>query len=137
MYGLLQENVPDIILTGRTRDKALDLAKMDPSRITVVDWAERSNMLAGANLLVNATSLGMAGNGDLDMDFSSANPDLLVHDIVYTPLYTDFLRAAREEDLRILTGIGMLLYQAKPAFEAWFDVIPEVTQILEDKVLNT
>ncbi|MAE51556.1 MAG: shikimate dehydrogenase [Micavibrio sp.] len=137
VYGLLQENVPDIILTGRTRDKALDLAKMDPSRITVVDWAERSNMLAGANLLVNATSLGMAGNGDLDMDFSSANPDLLVHDIVYTPLYTDFLRAAREEDLRILTGIGMLLYQAKPAFEAWFDVIPEVTQILEDKVLNT
>lgn len=135
VYGLLREDVPEIILTNRTREKALDIATLDPSRIRVVDWAERSNMLQGANLLVNTTSLGMAGKGDLEMDFTRAHEDLLVHDIVYNPLYTDFLRSARDEDLRILTGIGMLLYQAKPAFEQWYDVTPEVTQILEDKVL--
>lgn len=135
VFGLLREDVPEIILTNRTRDKALEIAKLDPSRVRVVDWGERSNVLGGANLLVNTTSLGMAGKGDLEMDFTRAHQDLLVHDIVYNPLYTDFLRGARDEDLRILTGIGMLLYQAKPAFEGWYDVTPEVTQILEDKVL--
>lgn len=135
VYGLLREDVPEIILANRTREKALEIAKLDPSRVRVVDWTERSNVLSGVNLLVNTTSLGMAGQGDLDMDFTRAHEDMLVHDIVYNPLYTDFLRGARDEDLRILTGIGMLLYQAKPAFEEWYDVTPEVTQILEDRVL--
>lgn len=135
VYALLREDVPDIILMNRTKEKALGLAQMNPSTIRVMDWDERSNVLSGANLLVNTTALGMAGHGTLDIDFSRAHEDLLVHDIVYNPLYTDFLKSAREHDLRILTGIGMLLHQARPAFEQWFDILPEVTNLLEDKVL--
>lgn len=135
VYGLLKEGTPEILIANRTKEKAQELASLDPSIIRVIDWEDRSHALRHANLAVNTTSLGMSGKGTLDMDFSAANPDILVHDIVYNPLYTDFLKAAREHDLRVLTGIGMLLYQAQPAFEEWFDVMPEVTQLLENKVL--
>ncbi len=136
VYGLLKDGAPEIIIANRTRAKAEEFIKFDPSVIRVIDWEERSEALAQANLVVNTTALGMGGKGDLEMDFSLANPDILVHDIVYNPLYTGFLKDARDHDLRVLSGIGMLLFQAQPAFEAWFDVHPEVTQTLEDLVLG-
>lgn len=135
VYGLLKEGVEEILISNRTKEKADELVRLDPSSVRAVNWDERSSYLRSANLVVNTTSLGMSGKGSLDMDFSAANPEILVHDIVYNPLYTDFLKGAREHDLRVLTGIGMLLYQAQPAFEEWYDVIPEVTQALENKVL--
>jgi shikimate dehydrogenase len=135
LIGLLQEGVEEIILTNRTLEKAQALAALDPSRIRVVDWAQRSEGLERINLAVNTTALGMGDADGLEMDFSRANPDILVHDIVYNPLYTQFLKDARAHDLRVLMGIGMLLYQAQPAFEAWYGVIPEVNAALEEKVL--
>jgi len=136
VHGLLRENVPEIIITNRTKEKALEFVALDPSIIKVIDWDNRSDVLNTANLLVNTTSVGMNGAGDLEMDFSRANEDMLVHDIVYAPLYTDLLKAAREHDLRILTGIGMLLYQAQPAFEDWYDTFVEITPGLEELVLS-
>lgn len=136
VHGLLRENVPEIIITNRTKEKAQDFVALDPTIIKVIDWDERSNVLSNANLLVNTTSVGMNGEGDLEMDFSRANEDMLVHDIVYAPLYTDLLKEARNHDLRILTGIGMLLYQAQPAFEEWYDTFVEITPGLEELVLS-
>ena len=136
VYGLLKENVPEILIANRTKEKAQDLVSLDPSIIKAIDWEERSNVLSTANLLVNTTSLGMNDDGDLGINFENANEDILVHDIVYAPLYTGLLKDARAHDLRILTGIGMLLYQAQPAFEEWYDTIPEVTPALEEYITS-
>ncbi|MFP4313078.1 MAG: shikimate dehydrogenase [Alphaproteobacteria bacterium] len=137
IHGLIKENAPEIIIANRTPETARELVAIDPAIIRVIPWEERSKHLSQANLLVNTTSVGMNDEGDLDMDFSEANEDLLVHDIVYTPLYTKLLKEAREHDLRVLTGIGMLLYQAQPAFEEWHDVFVEVNEQLQNRVLES
>jgi shikimate dehydrogenase len=135
IYGLLQENVPEIIVCNRSPDKAQALCDLGPGIVRMIPWAERENCLSFCNLVVNTTALGMSGKDPLEIDLQTTKPDALVHDIVYAPLYTDFLRQARDYDLRILTGIGMLLHQARPAFESWFGLLPEVTGQLEDLVL--
>lgn len=136
IHGLLSENAPEILIANRTPEKAQELVAIDPSIIKAISWDERSNVLGQANLLVNTTSVGMNDEGDLGINFENANEDMLVHDIVYTPLYTKLLKEARAYDLRVLTGIGMLLYQAQPAFEEWHDVFVEVNESLENRVLD-
>jgi len=87
-------------------------------------------LLASADLLVNATSLGMAGKDALDLDVSRLAPGAIVYDIVYVPLETALLRAARARGHRAVDGLGMLLHQAVPAFARWFGVTPAVTPAL-------
>lgn len=135
VIGLLQENVPQILISNRTEAKAKDLHKLAPDRIKIVPWDKRSRAAGAANLIVNTTSLGMAGQKELEIDLTATPEETLVYDIVYNPLYTPLLKQAREHDLRVVTGIGMLLHQAAPAFELWYDVIPEVDETLTDKVL--
>jgi len=96
----------------------------------VIDWENRHAALADQALLVNATSLGMAGHPPLDLDLGCAGADLAVADIVYVPLETGLLAAARARGCRTVEGLGMLLHQAVPGFEAWFGVLPEVDDAL-------
>ena len=104
--------------------------------ITVVDWDRRAEALAEAGLLVNTTSLGMTGQGPLDLDLTHLPPSALVSDVVYTPLETELLARARSRGNPVVDGLGMLLYQAQTGFEAWFGLRPEVTQGLRDFVLD-
>lgn len=134
--ALLEETVPEIILTNRSIEKADALAAQYPDTIRVVDWNERQDVIKDANFLVNTTALGMQGQPALEIDLGEAPENLLVADIVYAPLMTDLLKQAREHDLRIVTGIGMLLHQARPSFEKWFGVMPDVDDELEDLVLS-
>ncbi len=135
-YALIQEGVQEIIITNRTREKAEELAKLDKSKISVIDWEKRNQVLENANLIINTTSLGMNAKPPLDIDLSLAPKNALVTDIVYSPLYTDLLNQAKSKDLRIVTGIGMLLYQARAGFELWNGVMPDVTSELEELVLK-
>ena len=135
LYGLLQEGVPDIRLTNRTREKAEELKAMAPDHITVIDWDKRNEALESANLLVNTTVLGMEGKPPLEINLDALPEQALVNDIVYVPLYTDLLTRAKQRGNPVVTGIGMLLHQARPAFEHWFDIFPDVTAELEKKVL--
>ena len=82
-------------------------------------------------MLVNTTSLGMDGKAALSIDLALLPRDALVTDIVYAPLHTELLKAAQKNGHKIVTGIGMLLHQARPAFQSWYGVMPEVTQELE------
>lgn len=132
IHALLQAGAPEISLLNRTRAKA-DALATDP-RITVIDWADRSVALNGASLLVNTTALGMQGKPHLDINLGALPYDALVSDIVYAPLMTDLLTRAAERGNPISTGIGMLLHQARPAFEKWYGIMPDITQALEDKV---
>ncbi len=136
VYALIEEGVPEIILTNRTREKAEELRALAPEQITVIDWDERSAACANTGLIVNTTALGMSGKPPLEIDISAAHKSTLVTDIVYAPLYTDLLKQAQENGMQVITGIGMLLHQARPGFEKWNGVMPHVDKELEDLVLR-
>lgn len=137
IYALLKTGVPEIRLANRTRARAEDLVAncVHPERIRIVDWDDRDGALGDASLLVNTTSVGMAGTEMLGIDLGRLPQGATVYDIVYVPLLTGLLESARDRGLTIVTGIGMLLHQARPAFKAWYGVLPEVTNELVAKVL--
>ena len=137
IVSLLDDGVPEIRLINRTRARADKLSEIynDP-RIIVCDWQERAKNLSGAALLVNTTTLGMTGQPPLDIDLSELPPSAVVYDIVYNPLETELLKQASERGNEYVDGLGMLLYQAAPAFQAWFGQMPEVDITLRHHVLR-
>lgn len=136
IYALLQEGVPEIFITNRTKEKAQKLTAFNPEKIKAIDWELRHDVLENANLIINTTSLGMASNPPLEINLRAAPVHALVTDIVYAPLMTNLLTRAKACKLRTVTGIGMLLHQARPGFELWNGVLPEVTEELEQLVLT-
>jgi shikimate dehydrogenase len=134
LHGLLEAGAAKILLANRTEGRAKALAEGFGSRVQVIPWEERNRALAGSGLLVNATSLGMTGKPPLDLDLSVLPADATVADIVYSPLETALLAAARARGNRTVDGLGMLLHQAVPGFERWFGVRPEVTPELRAHV---
>lgn len=132
--GLLQQGAPEIRLCSRTKEKAERLRdlSLDPARIKICSWGARHGMLGGINLLINTTPLGMAGQQSLEIDLASLDEGAVVNDIVYKPARTNFLKAAQQRGNRTVDGIGMLLHQARPAFAAWYGVMPEI----DDALLN-
>ncbi|HEX8011713.1 MAG TPA: shikimate dehydrogenase [Casimicrobiaceae bacterium] len=133
-YGLLQRGVERIHVHNRTLAKAKALReRFGPKVLPTTDEALPS-ALGGAGLIVNTTSLGMAGNPDLDVDLSAVRTDAVVADVVYVPLETGLLRRARARGLRVSDGLGMLLHQACTCFEKWFRIRPVVTPELRARV---
>lgn len=136
LYGLLDADASEILLTNRTMEKAVTLQSLSPSKIKIIDWVEKEKYLSDINLLVNTTSLGMKNQPALEINLQSLNKNALVTDIVYVPLMTDLLTCAQINGNEIVTGIGMLLHQARPAFAAWTGVMPAVDNDLMAKVLS-
>jgi shikimate dehydrogenase len=137
LYGLIEAGVGKILLLNRSRDRAEALAKSFGPKVEVGDWNQRNQALSSAGLLVNTTSLGMVGKPPLDLDLAVLPNDAVVADIVYNPLETELLAAARARGNRVVDGLGMLLYQAVPGFERWFGMCPEVTPELRKQVEAT
>jgi len=133
--GLLDRGMPHIRLANRTRERAEGLAAEFSPHVTVFAWENRGDMLSDCGLLVNTTTLGMKDNPPLEIDLSRFSLPGVVSDIVYTPLETELLRAARASGFHTADGLGMLLHQAVPGFEKWFGVRPEVTPELRELVL--
>jgi shikimate dehydrogenase len=125
----------EIRLVNRSAARAQELARALGGPIDVLPWEQRADALRGAELLVNATTLGMAGQEALDIDLASLPREAVVSDIVYVPLETPLLAAARGRGHPVVDGLGMLLHQAVPGFEAWFGRRPEVTPALRDFAL--
>jgi shikimate dehydrogenase len=117
-------------VVNRTRAAADALARHFGPSVQAHDPADLPLLLPRANLLVNATSLGMIGSGALDIDLAPLKPGAVVHDMVYVPLETPLLAAARGRGHRTVDGLGMLLHQAVPGFARWFGVTPVVTDEL-------
>jgi shikimate dehydrogenase len=135
--ALLDEGATEVRLVNRTPERASKLAKELGGEVRGIKWEDRNQALTGAALLVNATSLGMEGQPALELSLEALPTDAIVNDIVYVPLETELLAAARARGNPCVDGLGMLLHQAQPGFEAWFGVKPEVTQGLRDAVLGT
>lgn len=137
--ALIGERIGKIILLNRTRARAENIAQgmsVLCDLIDVIDWEGRASALGEADLLINTTALGMSGQPPLELDLSALPPRALVNDIVYAPLDTDLLKAANAKGNKTVTGIGMLLHQARPAFKEWFGLLPDVTQELNELVLK-
>ena len=135
--ALIDEGAAEIRLINRTRDKAEELADIDRRVVTVSDWSNRHATLEGAALLVNTTNQGMYGQPALELSLDALPLGALVSDLIYVPLATPLIAAARARGHDTANGLGMLLHQAVPAFEAWFGVRPKVTAALRDRVLAT
>ena len=134
--ALLDAGAPEVRLTNRTAARAEALAA-DLGGAAAVPWAARGAALDGLAVLANTTSLGMTGQPPLDLDLDALPAGALVTDIVYAPLETDLLARARSRDNPVVDGLGMLLHQARPGFEAWFGAAPKVTAELRAFVLAT
>ena len=111
---------------GGTRD----FGDAPGSRIETCPWDRLDDAAAGADLIVNTTSLGMVGQPPLRLDLGRVSDRTVVADAVYVPLTTPLLAAAKARGLRTVDGLGMLLHQAVPGFARWFGIVPRVTEDL-------
>lgn len=136
IVALIDAGAPDIRIVNRTAARAEALIRDLGGPCTVVATGETGRALADAALLVNTTSLGMVGQPALALDLDPLPASAVVTDIVYEPLETGLLAAARARGLTVVDGLGMLLHQARPGFEAWFGLMPSVTAELRAAVLG-
>ncbi len=126
-FGLMQEGAREIRLVNRSDARAQQLADDFGVPLQAYPWAQRHDVLAGAALVVNTTSQGMVGQTPLDIHLDPLPLSALVTDIVYSPLETPLLAAARLRGNVIVDGLGMLLHQGPPAWKSWFGLEPKVT----------
>ncbi|MEM9496200.1 MAG: shikimate dehydrogenase [Pseudomonadota bacterium] len=124
-----------IIVANRTKARADDLAGLI-NGAAAGDWEDRNDLAAGADLVVNTTSLGMTGKGVLDFDIAAMAPGAIVADIVYTPLKTPLLVAAKESGRRAVGGLSMLMHQAAPGYRAWLGNEAVVDEDLQNHLLR-
>jgi shikimate dehydrogenase len=135
VHALQEAGIANIRVANRTAARAEDLAAAFGSGATGHSWSGVHELLPTSDILVNATSLGMAGQPPLDLDIASLPAEAIVADIVYTPLETQPLRQAREIGLVAVDGLGMLLHQAVPGFERWFGKKPVVSAALRAHIV--
>lgn len=135
IVSLLDEGVPEIILTNRTRVRADILKDEFGKRISVVEWVRSAEELGDATTVVNTTSLGMTGQPEFNVSLKNLRRDAVVTDLVYAPLRTKFLETASAHGCTTVDGLGMLLHQGVPGFERWFGTRPDVDDALREAVL--
>jgi shikimate dehydrogenase len=127
IVAMLEHDAGEIRLINRTFEKAERLAKDMGPQVKPVAWEKRNYAIADVVLLANATNQGMTGNPPLDISLDKLSKRTLVSDLIYVPPETPFLAAAKARGNVTINGLGMLLHQARPAFKAWFGVMPEIT----------
>jgi shikimate dehydrogenase len=137
LVGLVDQGAREIRLVNRTPARGKALAQDLGGPIGALRWEEREAALEGAAMLINATNQGMLGEPPLDIALDRLPVSALVSDIVYIPRETALLAAARRRGNPTVNGLGMLLHQARPAFHAWFGIMPDVTPELRAMIEAT
>jgi shikimate dehydrogenase len=127
VYGLIERGFDRIHVVNRTFDRAQALRERFGGPVQPANWSALPDLLTRAGLLVNTTLLGMTGQAKLDIGLAPLPAEAVVADLVYTPLETELLAAARRRGLATADGLGMLLHQAVRGFLQWFGVRPQVT----------
>ena len=134
-FALAGPDGPEITVINRTAEKAQAIAQLVAPFSGAVaeglDWMQLTQAMAKADLVVNATTLGMAGAAPFDWRLADLKPNAIVYDAVYAPLETDLLKAARVRGLRTVDGLGMLIHQGALAFDIWFGVKPDTAKARE------
>jgi shikimate dehydrogenase len=127
VFGLIERGIKRVHLANRTMERARALADQFGDSVQAIAWDTINEVLPRTGLLVNTTSLGMRGQPPLELDIGLLPSNAIVADLVYVPLETALLKAARERGLNTADGLGMLLHQAVRGFELWFGQRPQVT----------
>ena len=135
-YALAQEGFDGVIITNRTMSRARELAVHFGAKFSVCEWEWRAKIIEDADLVVNATSLGLKGGEAFDLDLRALPKKAVVTDIVYSPLITPLLAAARARGNTVVDGLGMLIHQAVPGFKAWFGATPPLNEELKTMLLS-
>jgi len=128
--ALLSEGSKEIIVLNRTIEKAEALKEDYDNKITVESWKNINEVVASCSNIINTTSLGMNNESLIAIKPNAIPETALVSDLVYTPLETNFLKMAKNRGSRTVDGLGMLIHQGVPGFEAWFGQKPLVTEEL-------
>ena len=128
--ALLSEGSKEIIVLNRTIEKAEALKEDYDNKITVESWKNINEVVASCTNIINTTSLGMNNESLIAIQPNAIPETALVSDLVYTPLETNFLKMAKNRGSRTVDGLGMLIHQGVPGFEAWFGQKPLVTEEL-------
>lgn len=135
IHALLEAGFSRIDIVNRTVERAEQLAARFGGKTSAHGWNAIGALLSAADLIVNTTSLGMAGQPPLELDLSKPRSGAMATDIVYVPLETPFLKRAADAGLKTCDGLGMLLHQAAPGFSRWFGRFPDVDDELRDLVI--
>ncbi|MFL2812328.1 MAG: shikimate dehydrogenase [Paracoccaceae bacterium] len=133
----IKENVSEIGIINRNREKAERVKKDLSSRIKVYDWYDYSNALIDVSTVVNTTSLGNLGSEKFSIDLKGVRENGIAIDLVYNPLKTSFMKKAEKENLKAINGLDMLIYQAKKGFQKWFKKTPTYTPELRKLIENS
>ena len=136
IVALLDAGVPEILLTNRTRARAEKLQVDFGNRVKVFDWVQAGNIIEDAHLVVNTSSLGMTGQAEMRVPLDGLRSDMIVTDLVYTPMKTKLLETAAAAGATVVDGLGMLLHQGVPGFERWFGKRPDVDEATRKAVLG-
>jgi shikimate dehydrogenase len=140
VFGLVERGIKRVHLANRTIERARALADQFGETVHPIAWEAVGEALPRAGLLVNTTSLGMHGQPALSLDVELLPSHAIVADLVYVPLETPLLAAARARGLKTADGLGMLLHQAVRGFELWFgrrpEVTPELRRLVEADLTN-
>ena len=126
--ALLSNGVKEVGITNRTRSKAQIISENLGAKVSVVDWRAAPDTIKKVDIIINATSMGMVGQPDFSQPISRAKKTALVVDIVYNPLITELIKEAKKIKLKTVGGIGMLINQAVPGFEHWFQKKPQIDE---------
>lgn len=136
IQSLRDRGIAEIHVLNRTVERARELADRFGPRVFAHPQAALHEVMQGAGLFVNTTSLGMDGTEAPHLDFSPLADQAVVTDIVYVPLKTPILKMAEEQGIATVDGLGMLLHQAKPGFKRWFGKTPEVDEALRSLIIE-
>ena len=136
LLALQGRGFDELRIINRTPERARQMIEELDIDAEVFTTAQFPDALRNAGLFVNTTSLGMIGQPPLEIDIALFDQDTVVADIVYAPLLTNLLGAARDRGLTVVDGLGMLLHQAAPGFARWFGKMPEVTPALREVILS-
>ena len=134
---LLKEQVPEISIINRSREKAERVRDELSSRIKIFDWYDYSNALIDVSTVINSTSLGNLGSEKFSVDLKGVRENGIAIDLVYNPLKTSFMKKAEKENLKAINGLDMLIYQAKKGFQQWFKNTPAYTSELRKLIENS
>lgn len=134
--ALLEQGSSDVIVLNRTIERAQELRDKYDKRVRVEKWSSLNEIVATCNNIINTTSLGMNDETAININPEAISEKALISDLVYTPLETNLLKIAKNRKIRSVDGLGMLIHQGVPGFEAWFGKTPLITEDLRELLLQ-